>query len=82
MKKNNRNYTKSTAVFLVCMALLTSCGAPKFEMASVMAYTNSTNSRGIQADYKSKTEGAAYEAGYSDEEYASETADDAGTVYG
>ncbi|MBP1567421.1 MAG: DUF4349 domain-containing protein [Oscillospiraceae bacterium] len=82
MKKNNRNYTKATAVFLVCMALLTSCGAPKFEKASDMAYTNSTNSRGIQADYKSKTEGAAYEAGYSDEEYASETADDAGTVYG
>ncbi len=82
MKKNNRNYTKAAAVFLVCMALLTSCGAPKFEMASDMAYTNSTNSRGIQADYKSKTEGAAYEAGYSDEEYASETADDAGTVYG
>ena len=82
MKKNNRNYTKAAAVFLVCVALLTSCGAPKFEMASDMAYTNSTNSRGIQADYKSKTEGAAYEAGYSDEEYASETADDAGTVYG
>ena len=86
MKKNNRNYTKAAAVFLVCMALLTSCGAPKFEMASDMAYTNSSASRGVQADYKSKTEGAAYE-NYDDGtalgDYESEAAGEkGGTVYG
>ena len=29
MKKNNRNFTKMTAIFFVCVALLTSCGASK-----------------------------------------------------
>ena len=86
MKKNNRNYTKAAAVFFVCMALLTSCGAPKFEMASDMAYTNSSASRGVQADYKSKTEGAAYENydnGAALGDYASEAAGEkGGTVYG
>ncbi|MBP0961545.1 MAG: DUF4349 domain-containing protein [Oscillospiraceae bacterium] len=78
---------KALFIFLICVSLLTSCGSKEYA-TSDMAYTNSTNTQGIQANYKSKTDGAAYEAEYGGDDYyedygdyAAEAAND-NTVYG
>ena len=85
MKKNNRNYTKAAAVFFVCVALLTSCGASK---TSEYIATNETKgiagSRNIDSykgDYASEE---AYYAGdsYDNGDYEASSDEMMDTVYG
>ena len=85
MKKNNRNFTKMTAIFFVCVALLTSCGASK---TSEYMATNETKgiagSRNIDSykgDYASEE---AYYAGdsYDNGDYEASSDEMMDTVYG
>ena len=86
MKKNNRNFTKMTAIFFVCVALLTSCGASKTSEYNIA--TNETKgiagSRNIDSykgDYASEE---AYYAGdsYDNGDYEASSDEMMDTVYG
>ena len=86
MKKNNRNFTKMTAIFFVCVALLTSCGASKTSEYNIA--TNETkgiagtrNIDSYKGDYASEE---AYYAGdsYDNGDYEASSDEMMDTVYG
>ncbi|MBP0960569.1 MAG: DUF4349 domain-containing protein [Oscillospiraceae bacterium] len=86
MKKNNRNFTKMTAIFFVCVALLTSCGASK---TSEYIATNETkgiagtrNIDSYKGDYASDEAYAGDSYDYGDYDYEYATEENGGTVYG